>query len=359
MKRLLFAAYSLDLGGIETALVTLLNYLKKEGHEITLVLEKKEGIFLDELDKEITVIEYRPSEHKNILKRKQKNLEKRLNFAKEYKNKFDFAASFATYSLVSSFVARTASQNCALWCHADYLTLFNGDIPSMKRFFDDLNYKEFKHIIFVSEEGKQSFLKVFPKMKDIVISCNNLIDYQKIIQKSKEKIELEKTKEITFLNLGRHDEKQKRLSRLIEASKKLSDDNYRFRVLFVGEGPDTDKYKKMVLEKGLGDKLIFCGAQKNPYPYFKISDCAIITSDYEGFPVVFIESFVLEKPIITTNVSDSKEQVEGKFGMVTEKSVEDIYEKMKLFMLRGYQMKEKFDPEVYNKQIIRKLEEIF
>ena len=46
MKKILFAAYSLDLGGIEIALVTLINYLAKKQYDITLVLEKKEGIFL-------------------------------------------------------------------------------------------------------------------------------------------------------------------------------------------------------------------------------------------------------------------------------------------------------------------------
>jgi len=34
MKKLLFAAYSLDVGGIEKALVTLLNELQKRGYEI-------------------------------------------------------------------------------------------------------------------------------------------------------------------------------------------------------------------------------------------------------------------------------------------------------------------------------------
>ena len=39
MKNILFAAFSLDYGGIETALVTLLKYLATE-YNITLVLEK-------------------------------------------------------------------------------------------------------------------------------------------------------------------------------------------------------------------------------------------------------------------------------------------------------------------------------
>ena len=45
MKKLLISAYSLDYGGIETALITLLEYLKDK-YEITLVLEKKQGVFL-------------------------------------------------------------------------------------------------------------------------------------------------------------------------------------------------------------------------------------------------------------------------------------------------------------------------
>ena len=107
MKKILFAAYSLDLGGIETALVTLINYLAKKKYDITLVLEKKEGIFLDTIDKNIKIIEYSPSYNKNKILAKIKNALNRLKFILKYKNKFDCDISFATYSLSSSFVART------------------------------------------------------------------------------------------------------------------------------------------------------------------------------------------------------------------------------------------------------------
>ena len=83
-----------------------------------------------------------------------------------------------------------------------------------------------------------------------------------------------------------------------------------------------------------------------------------MTSEYEGYPVVFLESFILNTPIITTKVSDY-EQVEGKYGYVTDKKVEDIYEKMKLFIEKGFKIKEEFDSERYNKEIVKKLEKIF
>lgn len=369
MKKLLFGAYSLDIGGIEKALVILVNKLQEKGYDITLVLEKKQGIFLNEIDPKIKIIEYAPSNSKNKIQRKIINLIKRIKFTLKYKNKYDFSASFATYSLPSSFVARTASKNCYLWGHADYLTLFDGNAEEMKEFFIERNYDKFKKIIFVSKEGKDSFIKVFPEMKEKTMVCNNLIDADKILELSKEKIPEEdllkinksgNTKKETtiFINVGRHQEKQKKLSRLIEAATMLKKDNMNFKIIFIGDGPETEEYKKQVKNNQLENNIIFLGKKQNPYPYFKIADCVVLTSDYEGYPVVFLESFILEKPIITTKVSDYRE-VENKYGFVTEKDTNDIYEKMKNFILNGFEIKEKFDYKKYNEEILKKIEDLF
>lgn len=358
MKKLLFSAYSLEVGGIEKALVTLLNKLQEKGYNITLVLEKKEGIFLEELNPQIQIITYTPNDNKNILKRKFINLMKQIKFTLKYKNKFDFSASFATYSNSGAFVARTASKNSYLWGHADYLTLFKNNIDEMKKFFKEKKYNKFKNIIFVSKEGKDTFISVFPNAKNKTIVCNNIINNQQIIELADKEIELKKEEIITFLNVGRHDERQKRLSKIIEVAKKLKQENYKFKILFVGDGQDTEKYKEMVNSYNLEEQIIFLGRKQNPYPYFKISDCVILTSDYEGYPVVFLESMILNKPIITTKVSDY-EEIEGKYGYTTTKEIDDIYEKMKLFLEKGFEITEKFDAEKYNQDIIQKLEELF
>lgn len=358
-KKILFAAYSLDIGGIEKALVNLANTLQTKGYDVTLVLEKKQGIFLNELNKNINVIEYTPSDSKNIIKRKIENLIKRIRFIRKYKNKFDFSASFATYSISSSFVSRISSKNNALWGHADYLTLFNNNKKEVKSFFKKRKYTKFRNIIFVSEEGLNSFLEVFPKMKNKTIMCNNLINNNKIQKLADEIIEMQKDNEVfTFLNVGRHDERQKKLTRIITASEKLKKENLKFKVLFVGDGPDSNLYKQQVKDKKLEENIIFLGSKQNPYPYFKISDCVILTSDYEGYPVVFLESLILNKPIITTKVSDYKD-IEGKYGLVTDKDADDIYEKMKFIIKNGYKIEETFNINKYNEEIIKKLEKIF
>ena len=244
-------------------------------------------------------------------------------------------------------------------CRDDYLTLFDNDRQKVKDFFKSIKVEQFKNIIFVSEEGKNSFLDIFPQMKEKTIECNNIVNNKEILKLSEEEIEIKKdNKCFTFLNVGRHDEKQKKLTRIIEAVQKLKQDDLNFKVLFVGDGKDNTLYRKMVKDKKLENNIIFVGPQKNPYPYFKISDCVILTSDYEGYPVVFLESFILNKPIITTKVSDYKD-IEGKYGYITSKQIDDIYEKMKEMIKNGYEIKESFDADKYNNDIIEKLEKIF
>lgn len=358
MKKILFAAYNLDLGGIETSLMTLINFLLARGYEVSLALEKKEGFFLDKISPNVEIIEYTPANDTNFLVRKIKNLAKKIKFILKYKNKFDFAASYATYSIPSSFIARTCAKNNALWGHADYLSLYDGNEKKMKKFFKQRKCSKFKKIIFVSEEGKNSFIKIFPRLQNKVIVCNNLINDKRIINQSKEEIDdLKKENVITFLNVGRHDETQKKLSRIIEAAEKLKNDGKKFRVVFIGDGRDTINYKEQVEELGLKENAIFLGKKQNPYPYFKLADAVILSSDYEGYPVVFLEAFVLDKPIITTNVSDFN-QIDGR-GIVVNKTTNDIYRAMKEFIENGYKINKKFDAKKYNEEIIKKLEKIF
>lgn len=357
MKKLLFAAVDMNVGGIETALLTLLNYLIDIGYDITLVLEKKQGAFLQDLNSKIKAIEYKPSNCKNVFLRKAINFIKRINFILKYKNKFDFSASFATYSNMASFVARTASKNNTLWGHADYLELFKQDKEKVKAFFDNLHCQEFKNIIFVSKKAGETFTKIYPDLKERVSYCNNLIDYKKIQNLAQETIETTKDT-YTFVNVGRHDELQKKLTRIIKATEMLKQDNMKFKILFIGNGKDTITYKKMVEEYKLQEQIEFLGSKKNPYPYMKMADAILLSSDYEGYPVVFIEALTLNKPIITTNISDAMEDIDNKYGKVIEKDENELYKAMKEFIQNGYEIKEKFDPEKYNQEIIEKLEKI-
>lgn len=354
MKKILFAAYSLDYGGIETALVTLIKYLSKS-YDVTLVLEKKQGIYLNDIPDNVNIIEYSVNNNKNVLLRKIINFKNQIKFKRKYKKKFDFAASFATYSLPCSFIARTASNNSALWVHNDYMNFYNNDLIQYKDFFNDLNVGNFRKIVFVSKLDEKVFKASLPQYSKNTEVCNNLIDYKKIIELSNEEVDdYKKDERITFVNISRHDEKQKRLSRIINATRTLNSKGYKFRVLFIGKGTSTENYKEEAKDL---DNIEFLGAKKNPYPYLKNSDCLIMSSKFEGYPVTFIEAKVLQKPIVTTDVSDAMQDINEKYGIVTKNDDEDFYKGMKRFLDSGFETTE-FDAEEFNQSILKNIERI-
>ena len=284
----------------------------------------------------------------------------------------------------ASFVARTASQNNAIWIHNNYMNFYDNNIGQYRKFFKTLKIQNFKKIVFVSELDKKVFIAQFPELIKNTLVCNNLINYERIQKLSNEKIpdeDLEKIfgkgyKNITkedkkvlnssnslaknkipiFINVGRHDEKQKKISRIIEATEKLNKQGFDFKVLLIGKGTNTKDYQNLIKEKNLNN-IIMLGAKKNPYPYFKLSDCFILSSQFEGYPVVFVEAQILGLPILTTNVSDSEKDIDGIYGQVVENSEKGVYKGMKQVLEKGI-TSTKFDPEKFNEEITQKVKQI-
>ena len=79
-KRILIASYNLDYGGIETSLVNLLKNIDLSRFEVTLVLERKEGVFLKDVPCGIKIKEYKTNNSNNILLRKCLNLFNRIKW---------------------------------------------------------------------------------------------------------------------------------------------------------------------------------------------------------------------------------------------------------------------------------------
>ncbi len=358
-KKIFFSAYSLEIGGIETALVNLLNYLaKKNKYEITLVLEKKKGELLSTLDKSIKVIEYSPSYNKVF--GKCINLCKRISFINKYKNKFDASFAYATYCKMAAFTAQIASKNCNLWVHSSYFNLLNNDKTKYIEFFNGVNFDKFNKIVFVSDRSKREFENIFNKSNTLV--CNNIIDYNKIIEMSQECINEQKSDIFTFLYVGRITEDSKKVSRLIDIAKILKKSDCNFRILIIGNGKDFEKIKDLSEANKLNNNLFFLGEKANPYPYYKIADSLLLVSENEGYPVVYNEAKVLNLPIITTDVSDSKLDVDNKFGIVCSQDVNEIADVLKKVIKHEIDLNDKinesFNAKLYNESIDEKIENI-
>lgn len=355
MKKILITAYNLDIGGIETALLNLLKKLDLNKYDITLVLEKKEGIFLDQVPSGIKVIDYNLSYSKNIIYRKLRNRLKLIIWKLTHKNKYDYSFCFATHSIPGAHIALNGSKNNVIWIHSNYCSFFKYDMDKLNNFFNKIKLSKFKNYIFVSHQNKDETLKYYNLEGNIYV-INNIMDGESIIKKSKQKIEYQKPKDkILFVNVSRHDEYQKRITRIIEASNKLLKEGYDFELLLIGDGPEHQLYQDLVKKYKLEKNIKFMGKKSNPFPYYKIADAVILSSPNEGYPVVFNEARILNVPLITTKVSDYQD-IENKYGIVTEQ--EEIYIGMKQFLDKGFKIKKEFNYKEYNQDILNKIENL-
>ena len=323
-KKLIFFSRDLKIGGMEKALVFLLNELQSRGYNITLVLTNKAGCLLEQLNPLIKVEEYSVCQCKLVPLRKLINLFKRIIWTATHINKYDFSCNFATYLTIGSKLAEIASENSSLYVHSDYYNYFEKDIDKIKGFFYQQGIKQLKRLFFVSNEVFEPILKIFPEYKSKFSVISNLIDYSETVNLSSQRLDIIKGSKETILFIGRLEEQSKRLSRLLESfdivCKKSSD----FELWIVGDGEGYSLCQKLIAQYGLTDKVKMLGEKFNPYPYIKSADCVILTSDFEGYPVIYNECLSLSTPIITTiPVSDDIVDIRD-FSIVVNKNVQSI-----------------------------------
>ena len=350
-RDLLFASYSLEIGGIEKALQNLVNRIDKNKYNVTIVLEEKRGELLNKIDNNIIVKEVKVNNNKNILVRKTINyLNKQIYKIFNYKN-YDFSCCYATYSKSSSKIALVSSNNNYLYVHSNYRHLYNNE--EFKKFFDERNINSYRRLIFVSKESKEGFIELYKEYINKCIVINNFIDIDTIKKLStKEKIKRSKNKLLVFI--GRLDDSSKKLSRQIKLVKEISN----LDLWIVGDGPDREKYEEEVKEYNLNNRITFFGSKSNPYPYMKEADYVILTSDYEGFPVTYLEALCLNKSIITTiPTSDEYLNIED-YAYIISKDQSKMIKEVKR-ILSSKEVKKTIDLEKIQERRMASLERLF
>ena len=354
-KELLFSINDLRVGGIETAIINLLNNIDHKKYNVTLVMEEKTGVLLKNVNKNVKVQELKVSNNKNVIIRKGINFIRKLNFSILNYHKFDFSCCYATYSLSANKIALTASKNNSIYVHSNYRYIYK-DKTEFKNFFNCRNILSFRRIIFVANEAEKDFIKIYPELKNKCLVLNNFIDPDKILKLSTEKIsETHPKNKKLFVFIGRLDDSSKKVSRAINLLKSLSDVN----LLIVGDGPDRKMYEDLVTKNDLSKRVTFVGQKTNPYPYIKLADYIILTSDYEGFPVTYLEAITLHKRILTTiDVSDESINIGKDYATIISMDEKEMLKDVQKELSSPRKIKD-IDIKKIQEERLEKLENIF
>lgn len=209
------------------------------------------------------------------------------------------------------------------WVHTDYTnSAENLDVQYVFPFWNGLD-----RIACVSDGVRDSFVKLFPSLKDKAIVIENIIDPQ-FVRSQAEEIDITKEMPVDgsfrILSVGRFCT-AKAFDEAIQACKILRDQGFPVKWYFIGYGPDEEKLKKLIEEQKSEDYTILLGKKSNPYPYMRACDLYAQPSRYEGKAVTVREAQILGKPVMITDFATAKSQLtDGVDGYICPMGVAGI-----------------------------------
>lgn len=177
-------------------------------------------------------------------------------------------------------------------------------------------------IVFVSQADrlKGQKKKLAPEEKIIVIE--NGIDFSSYSLKNE--------KQSIGHELGIHSahpvvgtvarlHRQKGLTYLIKAAKKISRHYPEVKVLIVGEGPERKKLERLIKKMGLRKTVLLLGERSDAARILTYYDIFVLPSLWEGLPYALIEAGAYGKAVVASAIEGIKEIIEdGETGVLAE-----------------------------------------
>ena len=332
-KNIIFVSTALWIGGIESALVNLLNHIDYNKYNVTCLIlynytdlasriPKECRLIIADRDKTISFKEpYRYARLFHLIEKPQnasklrlliwkilcfllKATEARL-YAAYIKKQFK-KEHFDTAVIYSDVVAETAVKTIS----ADKFLMFYHHGAMRRVYHDTIGYKKSEKIITVSPSQAELLKDFVPKYSQKIIAINNIVDVEDILEKSVEPIPLQyPDNTFNMVSCGRLSP-AKGMDIAVNSAKHLIEKGFtEFNWYIVGGGPEENKLKKQIEDLELTDHIHLLGMQQNPYPYIANADLSVQPSRFEGHSVAIMESKILGKPIVATK-SAAKEQIQ-------------------------------------------------
>ena len=90
----------------------------------------------------------------------------------------------------------------------------------------------------------------------------------------------------------------------------------KIKLILIGYGEERKNIIKLAKHLNIYDKILIIKKTDNPYSYIRKSKLLILTSLYEGFPNILVESLTIGTPVISTNMNSGASEIllNGKGG---------------------------------------------
>jgi glycosyltransferase involved in cell wall biosynthesis len=385
-KNIIFVTNALWIGGIETALVNLLNNLNYDKFNVTLLVLHAELDMLKQINPKCkTLIVDREkcftfdktyhfgrlfhlteeSSQKSFLHRMMmwtvpfiKWNENRLyiNYVRNLMKNEHFDTAVIYSDVVAEITIRAIKAN-------KYLMFYHHG--SMRHVYHDkIGYKKCEKIIAVSKNQANELKKFVPKYANKILAIHNLTEINSVREKSNEPIieTFEKDK-FNIVSVGRVSH-EKGMDIAVRACAMLIDDGYKnVRWWIIGDGPAMQEVQDVITETNMKNYVITVGMKSNPYPYMKKANLYVQPSRVESYGLTIKEALILDKSVVATDTFGAVEILKNvNNSIICSNDVYGVVESIKKYLNNPDSLEQKLKSinqfEEDNKIIISKLESI-
>ena len=330
-KKLIFITEALWIGGIEAALVNLLNQLDYTRYDVTCLILRDCQDLASRITAPCRLIvsdrqhpvsfstAYPHSRMYNLMEEPQNPTKLRrliwrmLRLCLRAPEARRYAAyvkeqlgdvRFNTAIIYSDRVAEIAVRAVP----ADRFLMFYHHGAMRREYHDEYGYRRAERIIAVSEALAEKLRAFRPRYGEKIIAIHNLIDIAGVREKSLETPSICFPKDcFNLVSCGRLSP-AKGMDLAVHACARLVQRGHtRIHWWIVGGGPEERALRELIREKGLEDYVTLLGMQSNPYPYIRQADLYVQPSRFEAFGLTILEAMVLGKPVLSTETDGGRE----------------------------------------------------
>lgn len=208
------------------------------------------------------------------------------------------------------------------WLHNSYEALFG----------DDSHY-------YIGAKRRRHYIYQFRKLDDVVVLCQD--DSNRFHQYDKHFLPIVIYNPLTlkpgsisqvnsrrFLTIGRFTPLHKGIDLLIEAFHLFAQKNHDWQLDIVGEGQQEKTYQTLINSYQLEDRITIHPFTKQIQDYYSKAQVYVLSSRWEGMPLVLVEAMSHGLPIVTSDLPVCQEILDD-FGIYFQNgNVENLAQRL-------------------------------
>ena len=198
-------------------------------------------------------------------------------------------------------------------------------------------YQKMDHVVNQCYNMRKDLISLFPQLYH-----NSSVIYNPLsahIEDYMNKYDLTKIKKENYILCVGRLEQVKAFHYAIEGFAGIANQFPTLRMKIVGQGSLEQNLKQKAIDCRVENKVDFKGFQKDIIPYYSHAKATVLTSLYEGYPNVLLESLAMNTPVIAFDCPGGTNEIiqDGVNGyLVKYQDVDDLKKKLSTLLLNNY-----------------------